>query len=231
MGENKKVLDSTVYRMLLEFIKREGVETLKDFWIDYAKIQEEDLLLRALCDGKHPTLTLVRKHKAVAGFVKDLNISYPCFLLDRGLPKLLDSITEENVSKQIECARLLEDLRISDVDLGFDAYGSKNGRQTIIKCDSDGEIVGVSKLYSNGELDYTFSHQYGGWTEYKTRVDFCSDSGNFLLGVANIITRDQERWIRLTDFNFDTSLLPSEEELSRNAEPKTLTDSKVYVKR
>ena len=70
-----------------------------------------------------------------------------------------------------------------------------------------------------------------GWVEYDTYVRFVSDRGNFLLGAENVITKNQSRYINVTDFAFDASLLPSEEELARIEPPKSLTDSKVYVKR
>ena len=50
-------------------------------------------------------------------------------------------------------------------------------------------------------------------------------SGNLYRKIMNPET------LFVTDFAFDASLLPSEEELARIAPPKSLTDSKVYVKR
>lgn len=228
MVERKKELDSTTYRKLLEFIKKEGAETFISFFDDYTKVQEESLIFKALCEGKHPLLALIRNHRAVASFIKELNDPYPCILLERKLPQLLNSITTDNISQQIEVARALEELSIESVTIGgLDDRRKKY--QTLIKYDN-GVIDGISKYYSNGELNYLLSRD-AGWVEYDTYVRFVSDRGNFLLGAENVITKNQSRHISLTDFAFDVRLLPSEEELARIEPPKSLTDSKVYVKK
>ena len=41
----------------------------------------------------------------------------------------------------------------------------------------------------------------------------------------------KNKFVSVTDFGFDTSLLPSIEEFNRVDVPETLRDSKVYVKR
>ena len=228
MVERKKELDSTTYRKLLEFIKKDGAETFISFFDDYTKIKEEDLILKALCEGKHPLLALIRNNRAVASFLKELNDPYPCILLESKLPQLLNSITSDNISQQIETARALEELKIESVTIGR-LDDSRKKYQTLIKY-NNGVIDGISKYYSNGDLNYLLNRD-AGWVEYDTYVRFVSDRGNFLLGAENVITKNQSRYINVTDFAFDASLLPIEEELARIEPPKSLTDSKVYVKR
>lgn len=228
MAEMKKELDSTTYRKLLEFIKKEGAETFISFFDDYTKVKEQSLIFKALCEGKHPLLSLVKKHRSTVGFIRELDDSYPCILLERNLPQLLNSITSENISQQIDTAMALEELRISSVTIGG-LEDSRKSYQTLIKY-HNGEIDGICKYYSNGELNYVLNRN-AGWVDYNTYVRFGSDSGNFLLGVQNVITHEQERYINLTDFTFDANLLPSEVELARIEPPKSLTDSKVYVKK
>ena len=227
MVERKKELDSTTYRKLLEFIKKEGAEAFISFFDDYTKVQEESLIFKALCEGKHPLLALIRNHRAVASFIRELNDPYPCILLERKLPQLLNSITSDNISQQIDTARALEELKVESVTIGG-LDDSRKKYQTLIKYDS-GVIDGISKYYSNGELNYLLSRD-AGWVEYDTYVRFVSDTGNFLLGAENV-TKNQSRYINVTDFAFDASLLPSEEELARIEPTKSLTDSKVYVKK
>lgn len=228
MVERKKELDSTTYRKLLEFIKKEGAEAFISFFDDYTKVKEESLIFKALCEEKHPLLALIRNHRVVASFIRELNDPYPCILLERKLPQLLNSITTDNISQQIDTARALEELKVESVTIG--GLDDRRKRyQTLIKYDS-GVIDGISKYYSNGELNYLLSRD-AGWVEYDTYVRFVSDRGNFLLGAENVITKNQSRHISLTDFAFDASLLPSEEELARIEPPKSLTDSKVYVKK
>ena len=228
MVERKKVLDSTTYRKLLEFIKKEGAETFINFFDDYTKVKEESLIFKALCEGKHPLLALSRNHRSTVQFIRELNDTYPCILSESKLPQLLNSITSENINQQIDTARALEELKIESVTIGR-LEDSRKRYQTLIKY-NNGVIDGICKYYSNGELNYLLSRD-AGWVEYDTYVRFGSDTGNFLLGAENVITKNQSRYISLTDFAFDASLLPSEEELARIEPPKTLTDSKVYVKR
>lgn len=227
---SKEILDSTTYRKLLEFIKKEGAETFISFYNDYTKIKPESLIFQALCEGKHPLFALIRNHRTVARFIKELNDLSPCILLEQNLFQLLNSITRDNISQQIETARTLEELKIDSVTIGR-LEDSKKRYQTLIKYNGD-EVDEICKYYSNGELTYMhLLYKDDDWVEYSTCASFISNTGNFILGVENGTTKNQNRYISVSDFAFDASLLPSEEELARIEPPKSLTDSKVYVKR
>lgn len=233
MSEMKKDLDSTTYRKLLEFIKKEGVEPVRCFWIDYKEVQRKSLVFDALCDGKHPTLSLVMKHKAIAGFIKGLNThNYPCFLLESKFPAFLDRISEENISAQIDGARSLEELGVHSVSLGLDIEQS-NTYRPCVEYDSDGKVIKIIKYYSNGDISYEKGRgvHRDNWESYEASIKFLNEPGNFVLSLDTVGNSYGCRYASVDDFTFDTSLLPNEEELSRMAVPKTLADSKVYVKR
>ena len=165
---------------------------------------------------------------SLSSFCCSIDRFITCILLESKLPQLLNSITSDNISQQIETATALEELKIESVTIGR-LDDSRKKYQTLIKY-NNGVIDGISKYYSNGDLNYSLNRD-AGWVEYDTYVRFVSDRGNFLIGAENVITKNQSRYINVTDFAFDASLLPSEEELARIEPPKSLTDSKVYVKK
>lgn len=231
MAYIERDLDSRTYRKLLEFIQKEGVESVWRFWASYKSIQDRSLLMDALCKGKHHTLSLVINHKAVTGFIKELGTyNSPCFLHERNFPEFLRRLARSDISSQIEGARCLEELGVHSISLKFDDIGAGT-YDTYIHYDEDNIITNIVKYYSNGTISYREKENgHADWESYLGYINFSSNSGNFVLQFDNVGDQGCKRaWV--TDFTFDTSLLPSEEELSRMAVPKTLTDSKVYVKR
>ena len=54
----------------------------------------------------------------VSRSIKELNDLSPCILLEQNLFQLLNSITSDNISQQIETARALEELKIESVTIG-----------------------------------------------------------------------------------------------------------------
>ena len=143
---------------------------------------------------------------------------------------MLEKLSAENISKQIDGARCLEELGIHSVNIKADISKSL-AYHTYIHW-TDGKIMRIIKYYSNGEVVYRRDeqHSYDDWEKYYTDISFLTDSGNFVIDFDTVGNNFGCKTATVTDFGFDTSLLPSEEELSRMDVPKSLADSKVYVK-
>lgn len=231
MADMDRDLEGVSYRKLLEFMKSNGIEPMISFYEDFNKLMTRYLVFDALYKGKHPTLAFVQKHKDVVRFIRELKQdSYPKFLYDKKFLEFVKKLDDENISKQIEGARALEELGVYTVDLGID---TTRDCRSFIQYD-DEELCGIVKYYSNGDI--TYRRCVGAcndeWDEYFTDVSFSTDDGNFLLSIDMLGgNSSKNKFVSVTDFGFDTSLLPSIEEFNRVDVPETLRDSKVYVKR
>lgn len=231
----KKDLDSKTYRMLLEFIKKEGTAPVIKFLADYEEVKRRSLVFDALCDGKHPTLSLVRRNKAVASLIRQLDTNYrfPAFLTDCNFLPFVEKITPDNISKQIEGAFCLEELEVDTIRIEPINSGVQS-HSTCVMYDPSNQITGLCKFYSNGTITYgackTKDYTKAFFDSYPTDIYFATDSGNFVLAVESLGSSGSIN-ISLNDFGFDPKLLPSKDELSFYEPPKSLMDSKVYVKR
>lgn len=227
----KEDLNSTMYRYLLEFMKQDGIQPVIDFYEDYQKLVNVYLVYDAIYEGKHPTLSLVQKHKDVVRFIRELKThNYPSFLFDKKFLEFARRVTDENISRQIEGARALEELGVYEVRLGIDPENVHNCQ---IEYNVDDEIVTISKYYSNGNVSYVDNKGIWDtdWDRYIANFDFRDTTGNFIVGYDSSSSLGRRVNAEVSDFLFDTSLLPSREEISRLDIPDTLRDSKVFTKR
>ena len=95
---NEEYLQSREYRKLFEFIQREGVEPLLDFYCDMKQLEEANLIQMAVMDGVHPTLSLVKKYKPVVEFLKTVDrVNLPTFLHDPFFREFLADLDQSQV--------------------------------------------------------------------------------------------------------------------------------------
>lgn len=226
--------DSQVYRKLFEFVEQEGLEPLILFIKDYEKSLKEEHLTKALLEGKHDTLSFVKKHRAMAAFLRNLKTEdKPCFLKDWNFPKYVESLTDADIPFCIERARCLEELRIGTVRLLHRTNGIVS-YETMVFYGNDGEVTDIYKQYSNGLIlyrDMPDCSRVDNYDAYKTSISFNSAKGRYVLNAENHASGFQYRYADVSDFSFDVDTLPSYEEMASYLEPQTLIDSKVLSKK
>ena len=229
---NEEYLQSREYRKLFEFIQREGVEPLLDFYCDMKQLEETNLIQMAVMDGMHPTLSLVKKYKLVVEFLKTVDrVNLPTFLYDPFFRELLADMDQRRIGTYLENARFLEDFKVS---------GIKIFPSTIEKLVFDsqvyykkGHIAEVSKCYCDGDIDYSYlkEESMAGFPDiYRASVTFRKRQGILLL-THNYEGGSQLRSAYVSNFDFDPLDLPESNEVSSYNVPYQLEKSPVYVKR
>ncbi len=217
-------LEGIKYRKLFEYMKQYGVEPFRDFFADYNELRDEDLLLMAILDRRHGTLSLTKKHSDVLRIIRELEHGRETFF-QKDFAYLFDTVDEDNLPKCIEGAYALEELGIAKVS---SIPVSWKGATTYIDYNEKDQIYAIEKFYTNGDI------RYKPWETgaFSTLISFKEQSnGNFIIQVQNEIGKPEYRYAYISDFCFDPSLLPSSDELSSLEPPKSLTESKVYVKK
>lgn len=242
MGIEVGNFESQKYRKLFEFMKQYGVEPFQNFFNEYSEIEQQNLLKMAVLTGRHETLAFVRKHSKTLRMLREIggNNSYVGnFLFSKVFMSLVKNVTDDNISQYIEGARGLETLGVANIFIIPEHFLSDARENfcgfTDIFCNmcqgTDYKVVDIVKMYTNGFLTYKFSSE-GYPDSYRTFVSFPEGStDNFIIKAENHSNGSQYRYARISGFSFDPSLLPSEVELASYEPPKSLLESKVYVKR
>ncbi|MCI5789786.1 MAG: hypothetical protein MR031_03735 [Tenericutes bacterium] len=229
---NEEYLQSREYRKLFEFIQREGVEPLLDFYCDMKQLEEANLIQMAVMDGTHPTLSLIKKYKPVVEFLKTVDrVNLPTFLHDPFFREFLADLDQSQVDTYLENARFLEDFKVSGIKI-FPSSVEK------LVFDSEvyykkGQIAEVFKCYSDGDIDYSYvkNESMAGFPDvYRASVTFKKKQGILLL-THNYEGGSQLRSAYVSNFDFDPLDLPESSEISSYDVPYQLEKSPVFIKR
>lgn len=224
--------ESQKYRKLFEFMQQHGVEKVTSFLDDYEALSREDLLNIAVMEGRHLTLSLLKEHRDACRLLRDLSSEGHSLLLRKDVSSFIRGVTNDILPRCIEGARQLEDIGVSNIGFIYDDTKSC-AFQTIIKYDEDNCIECIEKSYTNGIINYSVDEESSvdSLNAYNTSIAFPNSRGNFVITVQNCESGLQYRYAKISDFLFDTNLLPSMRELSSYEVPASLATSKVYVKR
>jgi len=116
----------------------------------------------------------------------------------------------------------LEELKVESIILSN--FLHFNFETCEIYRDAAGKIITINKGYSDGQIsdikDENLISKYFNYSEIKYMV--CYDKATFSLEANNCENGQQYRTIRIENFGFDGSKLPTEEELSSYEIPKQL---------
>ena len=213
----EKKLDSTYFRVLFELAKKESPEALQNLLRDLKKLERMSLGHTAIFKGTHPTLSLTSKNKSTINLLRfDVANSVNQLV---GNPSLIDTYLEN--------ARLLESYRIGNVKLPETESGlyGFNTPVSIYK-DLKGTIEEIVKYYTDGEFKYTVypaSKKVGKIIYEAYSADLSREvPATWVLGIENRSTGYQYRTIYIENFAFDTTKLPTEEELQSYDFPLSL---------
>lgn len=218
--------DSQKYRKLFEFMKLYGIGPFQNFFDEYNDLRCQDLAKLAVLNGKHETLSFVRRHAEVLRKIRELAADDDEFLFSDSFMNLVSGVTDANLLQYIDGAYALECLGVSKIFLLSDKFF--DGTDLYFE---DGSISDIIKIYTNGNIRY--EEGYNCYCDYyRTFVDFeGSSTGNFVIRAENHANGLQFRHANISDFGFDSNLLPTNEELSSYEPPRSLVESKVYVRR
>lgn len=226
MGIEVWNFESQKYRKLFEFMKQYGIEPFLNFFDEYNDLRRQDLARLAVLNGKHETLSFTRKHAEVLRKIREFAVDDDGFLFNDSFMGLVSGVTDTNLLQYIDGAYALECLGVSKIFLLSDKFF--DGTDLYFE---NGSISDIIKIYTNGNIRY--EEGYNCYCDYyRTFVDFeGSSTGNFVIRAENHANGLPFRYAHISDFGFDSSLLPTNGELSSYEPPRSLVESKVYVKR
>lgn len=217
-------LESTSYRCLFEGIKENGVETFLGLVQDMHNIsRKETLIKQTLFSSTNDLVRFKRNHREIIKYFKSHKKEFVRF-----------SVTDENVlntlnilkcilnnssllNLYLENARKLEDLKVLAIEFkNFQNLCNNDENYCSIYRDKQGKIINITKYYTDGQIvsdgqeilvDRRFNH---------SRIPFSIDLKKrmtFVLESVNLENLEQYRKITIENFGFDSTKLPSEEEL------------------
>ena len=239
--------DSVTYRRIFEFIQREGIEPLEKLVSDLSEVERKNLIHDSLFGGKHATLGLVRKNQVAVEFLrqfKDFFLTSENTIGTRNFYHFFDSINMyisnkslnpdgKNIDRLIENAFKLELLKICRIELISMQFGYNDFGQRTQVWKKDDNVCTIRKHYSDGEIVYTpvkdnFREQTEArpqYEEYRVQVNpnpKIRVSPTWIIETENHEDGKQYRYAKINSWDFDTKLLPTNEELSCYEEPYSL---------
>lgn len=226
-----KQLDSTTYRKLFEFIKMEGIEPVMSFLEDRKKVSSLELVDMAICEGIHPTLSLVKQNYSFIKFLRDLKVNgLPCILTEPRIGMFLEELSTslDKLPRYIENAKVLEKLHVGTISLS-DPNADLRVCMSDIYYSRKGKITDIIKFLSDGEETYIYDSSYSNNTFQRYTVHI--KDASYVLRAENHKIGYQYRDAYLNSFDFDaSSVLALESELANYYVPESLEKSKEYRK-
>lgn len=233
-------LESTGYRCLFECVKKEGIEPVTKFIQDIRNLpNKEVLVLQTIAGVGNEIDTLEKNHKDIIKYLKEhvkelatLNIT------DENLYNTLINLinNESLISKYLENAKILEDLKIKNIKFVKDLKSEIAKRRSCYYCaffpKNEIEINDIIKFYTDGEVFPTLTEEKATnfkWCQpwYNSIPFMITDKHDYTFVLKTTNKRDfyQEREIEIMDFGFNGSELPTEEEVQSYEIPKSLIKS------
>lgn len=216
--QTSKELESTSYRCLFEGIKENGVEPFLELVQDFKTIsRREDLIKQTLFSSTNDLVKFKRKHREIIKWFKFHKEELVRFsVTNENALMALTCLSKDNsiLDLYLENARRLEELKVNSIKFQHfqnsyeDACGIyKNDQEKIIhitKYYTDGEIISdgqeilVDPLFNNSRIYFSIKLE---------------SKPTFVLRAENNENSYQFRDITIEHFGFDSTKLPSEEEL------------------
>ena len=242
-------LQSTGYRCLFECAKQEGIESLWGLVQDIKKLPSPEILLVPTIMENAKTLAkLSKKNKKVIRYLKEHAEELRKFSLYRpGVVGILESLYQDSalLDTYLKNAKRLEALGVSKVDVvsSLDSYYNKccfyKGRYFEEKMALFGlifrrfsernAIIDIEKYYTDGTINAgticTENLAVSPYDDYYRyyEIPFSVGDATFVLGVHSSgyhLGPCFQSEIKILDFGFDGSKLPTEEEIQKYEIPK-----------
>lgn len=215
----EKQLDSIHFRVLFELAKAEGPDALQKLLQELERFERSCLGHKAIFEGKHPTLSLTSKNKKAIAYLREYkNELKGINLLTPEIKTSVNSLVEkpELLDTYLETARTLESYRVGNISMLPEHLEVLNINSDVYY-DSEGRIINVTKHYTDGKIDYfPVSAPQGRYRRQLINCMLNTDTPTtWVLKTQNSDSGWQHRSIFIKDFAFDTSALPTEEELQK----------------
>lgn len=231
-------LESRLYRILFEYIKdkEDGVHKLIALMESIYALPNRGLLVcKILATGENQLEDLVNKNKDVITYLREYDQQYKISLMSKlilndDVFKVLKELrnNQDLVDIYLKNARSLEDLKVASII--FREISKKYYHYYCeIKKRNDYELKHVRKCYTDGKIEPVLT------LEEATHFDWCHQGYNsihfnladaskctFILTCENEENGRQKRQIEIPSFRFDSTKLPTEEEISSYELPKEL---------
>lgn len=222
-------LESSGYRCLFEYAKQYGLEQIMHFIqdIDQIDFNEKVMLDQAILYGKNSLLSLIKRNSDIVKYLREHESDLRAFSL--ASKNVLNTLTilSKNISLlelYLSNAKKLEELKISKVNFSFKdgLYACEIGRN------SQDRIMYIKKYYTDGKIESLKpEHEIRKTSEFSFNkilflINKDDGSPSFVLDTINNELGYQYREISITDFGFDGSKLPTEEEVRSYEIPKSL---------
>lgn len=222
-------LESTSYRLLFEYVQKEGIEPTIKFMKDMnAVLNKNNLLVKqAVLYGNNELLTLVKRNLDIVKYLREHEKDLRFFDLTR--KEVLNTLTElsKNISllgQYLDNAKLLEELKVSKIS--FFNFPFLKSYDFGIWHDYTGKIIYIKKYYTDGEMlsfdpERMIDKAHNYW-EIPFHIDTRDETLSFVFEANNHKNGFQSRKIEITNFGFAGSKLPTEEDIQSYEMPKIL---------
>lgn len=217
-----KNLESTGYRCLFEYVKKEGIEPIFEYVQDIYNLPKRDTLLRQVILTEEDEFTkLLKTHKEAIKYLKEHKEELRAFYLtNKNVFAILTSLSENGIllNSYLEKARRLEELKVATVRF-VEEIDDKY--ECGIYRDKNEKIINIRKYYTDGEITVLEENLEDEVFNY-SEIPFSILNATFLLEASNNEQYYQHRSVYIKNFGFDGSKLPSEEELASYDIPRQL---------
>ena len=221
-------LVSTGYRCLFECVKKEGIEPVFNLAHDVKNLPKQDSLINQTIMGEENDLDKLRKNnKDIIKYLKEHKKELKALSFkDLNVYNTLAVLLKESslIDLYLDNAKELEKLKVASIRY---LSPKDNELDYSIYRDINGDIINIRKYYTDGNIcvgeetleDEEFLY---------SKIPLYISSPSFILEVSNNESFYSYRAIMIKDFTFDSSKLPTKEELESYEVPRSLilTDDK-----
>ncbi len=213
-------LESSAYRCLFEYVKKEGVEPALEFFkdIDDFYSDKNTLLRNSIFLGRNDLIKINRRNRDIVKYIREHKKDMRRLrFTDKNVLTELTSLQENNalIDLYLENARRLEDLKVSDIAfVDFFDYENYCG----VYRNKDGQIIRIQKKYTDNKIVEVFEEEL---EDKLFSVSFSKilyrqnrEEATFSLSIENTEDEYSIRQVEIKDFGFNGEKLPSEEEIS-----------------
>lgn len=212
-------LESSGYRSLFEYVKKEGVEPALDFFKDVNKFHctKKSLLENSIIFGKNDLIRMNRRNRDIVKYIREHKKDMEGFnLANEDILMVLSSLQENNalVDLYLENARRLEYLKVQNIEfkqfLPFEFYNCGITRN------KDGQIIAIQKNYTDGKINSVGEEKLAIKNYYYSEIPYMieNEGMTFLLEVVNSYRCSPISQIKIKDFGFNSEELPTKEEIN-----------------
>lgn len=221
-------LESTGYRCLFECVKELGIEPMMQFVEGVNNVSPTHILLRrAIMDGENDLLSLVKRNQTIIRYLRQHKKDFQFFsFTSENVYNVLTSLSKDIslLDLYIDNAKRLEALKVLKVELQDFAYPEPYDCD--IYRDKYGKIIVIVKYYTDGQIKAVGQEVETDPLFHYSKIPFTIENKDnnmsFVLRTENNEQGYQFRSIKIRDFGFDGTKLPSEEELQTYEIPKQL---------